>query len=211
MFLTTNGKCIEELSERRDGIIFDTNISWAFWKVLMAGGSWQSSRRMQKIHGQPSSAFGAKALIVAGLIHFGIPIFSPKLRQWWWWPCVCSTGFARGLSLIIGTQQAKFEGDCWYDLKVMLDRWLDRDMTAAISCIRQYHCKNHFDIQNSCLILEYKKIKELLPVPEKGGPISVGGMTGCCFRELPRQVRALHFFGAADKRGLWVHATGGAA
>lgn len=29
-FLTTNGKCIEELSERRDGIIFDTHISWAF-------------------------------------------------------------------------------------------------------------------------------------------------------------------------------------
>jgi len=40
----------------------------------MAGVSWQSSRRIQKVHGQPSSAFGAKALIVAGLIHFGISI-----------------------------------------------------------------------------------------------------------------------------------------
>lgn len=101
MFLTTNGTCIEELSERRDGIIFDTNISWAFWKVLMAGDSGPSIRRMQKVHGQPSSAFGAKALIIAGLIHFGIPKSSPKLRQWWWWPCVCSTGFAWGLSLIM--------------------------------------------------------------------------------------------------------------
>ena len=153
---------------RRDGIIFDTNISWAFWRVLMAGVSWPSIRRMQKVHGQPSSAFGAKALIVAGLIHFGIPKSSPELRQWRWWPCVCGTGFAWGLSLIIGRQQAKFEGDCWYDLKVMLDRWLDRDMTRTISCIRPYHCKNHFDIQNSCRILEYKKTEDYFRCQKKG-------------------------------------------